>query len=64
MEKIRYVLGDNGKQRKDTIFYQEMPFSNSLFKGVIPESFDTGRCIYQINESAFMNPASYIGIYS
>lgn len=64
VEKIRYVLGDNGKQRKDTIFYQEMPFSNSLFKGVIPESFDTGRCIYQINESAFMNPASYIGIYS
>lgn len=64
VEKIRYVLGDNGKQRKDTVFYQEMPFSNSLFKGVIPDSFDTGRCIYQINESAFTNPASYIGIYS
>lgn len=62
-ERIRYVLGDNGKQRPDTIFYQETPFRSSLFKGDIPDSFDTGRCIYEINEEAFLHPASYIAIY-
>lgn len=63
IERIRYVLGDNGKQRSDTIFYQEMPFRNGLFKGDLPDSFDTGRSIYQINEEAFLNPKSYIDIY-
>lgn len=63
IERIRYVLGDNGKQRPDTIFYQETPFRDNLFKGTIPDSFDTGRCIYQINEDAFFNPKSYIDIY-
>lgn len=62
-EKIRYVLGDNAKTRPDTIFYQEMPFRDTLFKGKIPDSFDTERCIYQINEEAFLNPKSYIDIY-
>lgn len=62
-EKIRYVLGDNGKTRKDTIFYKETPFQKNLFCGDIPDSFDTGRCIYQINEDAFFNPKSYIDIY-
>ena len=62
-EKIRYVLGDNAKSRPDTIFYQEMPFRSSLFKGSLPDSFDTGRCIYHRNEEAFRNPASYIAIY-
>lgn len=63
IERIRYVLGDNGKKRNDTIFYQEMPYRNGLFKGTIPDSFDTGRSIYQINEDAFYNPKSYIDIY-
>ncbi|HIW60724.1 MAG TPA: hypothetical protein H9880_12735 [Candidatus Anaerobutyricum avicola] len=63
IERIRYVLGDNGKQRPDTIFYLETPFRENLFKGEIPDSFDTGRCIYQINEDAFFNPKSYIDIY-
>lgn len=63
MERIRYVLGDNGKQRPDTVFYQETPFRQNLFKGNIPDSFDTGRCIYYRNTEAFFNPASYIGIY-
>lgn len=63
LEKIRYVLGDNGKQRTDTIFYQETAFRSSLFKGEIPDSFDTGRYIYHRNTEAFFNPASYIGIY-
>lgn len=63
IERIRYVLGDNGKQRPDTIFYRETPFRDNLFKGEIPDSFDTGRCIYEINEDAFFNPKSYIDIY-
>lgn len=62
-ERIRYVLGDNGKKRNDTIFYQEMPYREGLFKGSIPDSFDTERRIYQINEEAFYNPKSYIDIY-
>ncbi len=62
-EKIRYILGDNAKTRSDSIFYQEMPFRNNLFKGQLPDSFDTERCIYQINEEAFLNPKSYIDIY-
>ncbi len=62
-EKIRYILGDNAKTRSDTIFYQEMPFRETLFKGQLPDSFDTERCIYQINEDAFLNPKSYIDIY-
>ena len=63
IERIRYVLGDNGKKRYDTIFYQEMPYRDGFFKGNIPDSFDTGRSIYQINEDAFYNPKSYIDIY-
>lgn len=63
IERIRYVLGDNGKQRPDTIFYRETPFQDTLFKGEVPDFFDTGRCIYQINEEAFFNPKSYIDIY-
>ena len=62
-ERIRYVLGDNGKKRNDTIFYQDMPYREGLFKGSIPDSFDTERRIYQINEEAFYNPKSYIDIY-
>lgn len=62
-ERIRYVLGDNGKKRSDSVFYQEMPYRDGLFKGSIPDSFDTGRSIYQINEDAFYNPKSYIDIY-
>lgn len=63
IERIRYVLGDNGKQQPGTVFYRETPFRENLFKGDIPDSFDTGRCIYQINEEAFFNPKSYIDIY-
>lgn len=62
-EQIRYVLGDNAKTRTDSIFYQEIPFNDRLFKGEIPDAFDRGRCIYRCNEDAFYNPASYIGIY-
>lgn len=62
-EKIRYVLGDNAKSRSDTIFFEEIPFRASMFKGSIPDSFDTERCIYQINEKAFQNPRSYITVY-
>ncbi|MDO5145856.1 MAG: hypothetical protein Q4D60_02525 [Eubacteriales bacterium] len=63
MERIRYVLGDNGKQHPDTVFYQEIPFSGGLFLGEIPDSFDTGKSIYHKNTEAFFHPASYIGIY-
>ena len=63
IERIRYVLGDNGKRDSDSIFYQEIPFRNSLFNGHIPDSFDTERIIYQINEKAFYNPRSYVGVY-
>ncbi|MBR5047272.1 MAG: hypothetical protein IKX76_03450, partial [Eubacterium sp.] len=62
-EKIRYVLGDNAKSRSDTVFYEEIPFRSSLFKGTLPDSFDTERCIYRINEKAFQNPRSYITVY-
>ncbi|MCD8018487.1 MAG: hypothetical protein LUF92_02550, partial [Clostridiales bacterium] len=64
IERIRYVLGDNGKQDSATIFYQETPFQTGLFKGEIPDAFDREKCIYQINEQAFLNPQSYIEIYS
>ena len=63
IERIRYVLGDNGKSRPDTIFFQEIPFRDGLFKGDIPDSFDKERRIYRCNEEAFYNPKSYIDIY-
>ena len=63
IERIRYVLGDNGKTNPDTIFYLETPFRHNLFAGQLPDSFDTERIIYRINEGAFYNPKSYIGIY-
>ena len=63
IERIRYVLGDNGKSRPDTIFFQEIPFRDGLFKGELPDSFDKERRIYRCNEEAFYNPKSYIDIY-
>ncbi len=63
IERIRYVLGDNGKIKPETEFYRQTLFSRNLFKGELPDSFDTERVIYQINEDAFRNPASYISIY-
>ena len=63
IERIRYVLGDNGKSRPDTIFFQEIPFRDGLFKGELPDSFDKERRIYRCNEDAFYNPKSYIDIY-
>ena len=63
IERIRYVLGDNGKSRPDTIFFQEIPFRDGLFKGDIPDSFDKERRIYRCNEEAFYNPKSYKDIY-
>lgn len=63
MERIRYVLGDNGKNRQDTIFCLELPFRDQLFKGSLPDSFDRNRKIYRINEEAFHNPASYVAVY-
>ena len=63
MERIRYVLGDNGKTRPDTMFCLELPFRDQLFKGSLPDSFDRNRKIYRLNEEAFRNPASYIAVY-
>ena len=63
IERIRYVLGDNGKSRPDTIFFQEIPFRDGLFKGELPDSFDNEIRIYRCNEDAFFNPKSYIDIY-
>ena len=63
VERIRHVLGDNGKTRQDTIFYQATPFRENLFRGDIPDDFDRERIIYQLNEDAFFNPASYITVY-
>ena len=63
IERIRYVLGDNGKSRLETVFYRETGFRRDLFKGQLPESFDRERRIYEINEDAFKNPRSYISIY-
>ena len=63
IERIRYVLGDNGKTRLETVFYRETGFRRDLFKGQLPEAFDRERRIYEINEDAFRNPRSYISIY-
>ena len=63
IERIRYVLGDNGKNRQDTVFYTVLPFRDRLFKGSLPDSFDRERKIYSLNEEAFFNPASYITVY-
>ena len=63
VERIRYVLGDNGKTRPDTIFYRSTPFRDNLFRGDIPDDFDRERIIYQLNEDAFLNPRSYITVY-
>ncbi len=62
-ERIRYVLGDNGKTRLENVFYRETVFRRDLFKGQLPDSFDRERRIYEINEDAFKNPRSYVGIY-
>ncbi len=63
IERIRYVLGDNGKKRSDTMFYLEVAFRDHLFKGDLPDSFDRGRKIYRLNEEAFSIPASYVSVY-
>ena len=63
IEQIRYVLGDNAKARPDTIFFQEIPFRDGLFKGELPDSFDKEKRIYRYNEEAFYNPKSYIDVY-
>lgn len=63
IEKIRYVLGDNAKRSTETVFYKEMRYGSHFFKGAIPEDFDTGRAIYEINEAAFSNARSYTEIY-
>lgn len=63
IERIRYVLGDNGKNRSDTMFYLEVPFRDHLFKGSLPDSFDRNRKIYRLNEEAFSIPASYVSVY-
>ena len=63
IERIRYVLGDNGKTRTDTMFYLETSISPGLFRGQLPDSFDSERKIYQINEAAFYHPASYRAVY-
>ena len=63
IEQLRYVLGDNAKRRADAVFFREIPFNDHIFKGRLPDSFDTGRSIYELNDQAFRNPRSYIEIY-
>ncbi len=62
-ERIRFVLGDNAKTRNSNIFYLATAYNDHIFKGEMPDSFDTGRIIYELNEEAFFHPASYISIY-
>lgn len=64
-EKIRLVLGDNQKSnnqfqfvRKENIDYE------TLFGDQESELFDNELIRYVINEDAFNDPNSYIGIYS
>ncbi|WP_298963124.1 AAA family ATPase [uncultured Campylobacter sp.] len=62
-EKIRLVLGDNQKQDDETQFVKvkEEKKPSDLFGGNIDDIGD--KVLYEINESAFKDPQSYVKIY-
>ena len=60
-EKIQLVLGDN--QKEDSVkFIIDKKVEKGLF-GDSTESFDFSEKVYEIQNGAFLNPDSYIGIY-
>lgn len=63
-KKIQWVLGDNAKSGNDLKFItEEIIAVKEVFLGdVDPEDINREK-IYKINEKAFSNPKSYIGIY-
>ena len=61
-EKIRLVLGDDGKSKEHQFVTKDAPEQN-LFKGRdIDDGNDDEKYIYEINQNAFELPDSYKGI--
>ena len=60
-EKIRLVLGDNGKSDENQFIKAIPTDTKELFKGSV--DFDLPEYRYEINKDAFGKPESYIGIY-
>jgi len=61
-EKIRLVLGDNGKDEVRQFITKVLPQKDLFKKGEDDEDLNTEKYIYQINQDAFDNPESYKGI--
>ena len=61
-EKIRLVLGDNGKDEIHQFIRKNPPEKNLFKMGENDEYFDTTKNTYSINEDAFENIESYKGI--
>lgn len=61
-EKIRLVLGDNGKDEVCQFITKVLPQEDLFKKGEDDEDLNTEKYIYQINQDAFDNPESYKGI--
>ncbi|SHL80372.1 McrB family protein [Fibrobacter sp. UWH4] len=58
-EKIRLVLGDNGKDEVRQFITKVLPQEDLFKKGEDDEDLNTEKYIYQINQDAFDNPESY-----
>ena len=62
--KIRLVLGDNQKPEEHQFVRKLAQDLSALFGSEHELDGDTTRCRYSVQESAFNNPAAYIGIYN
>ena len=61
-EKIRLVLGDDGKSEEYQFVSRKLP-ENNLFKGrILDDGNDDQKYVYGINQIAFDSPESYKGI--
>lgn len=61
-EKIRLVLGDDGKSEEYQFVSRKLP-ENNLFKGrILDDGNDDQKYVYGINQKAFDSPESYKGI--
>ena len=61
-EKIRMVLGDNQKEEQYQFITVKRPKIEDLFGS--KNDFDEEKKIFRINDKAFEEPQSYIGIYN
>ena len=59
-----FMLGDNQKPEEHQFVRKLAQDLSALFGSEHELDGDTTRCRYSVQESAFNNPAAYIGIYN